>query len=303
MVGRGGWRRGPGAGDRRLTRPDTRERPGVRLRTSGASRRVPQLHSGGGTPARRPDHSIPSRGQVGRAGDHPADRAAGVTRRCDPAVGGRCTVSEHGTRHHLGSGRRVPSRAPAVPHRRERGGPLGTSVVTAAPCGSPPGGGHVARAAAPPILADERLVSVTRCVGCHHHLGGTAPLWLNGRPLGLPLGGSPLAGFDRCVAVTFRGPHRRAGALHLHPVAPVRSSWVSDRGSAVRSRPARANLRRSHRRCPGGTRKSQDVHRSSPSCPQEVGGHARTSPRRARFPGRAPPAGAGSAPCLGGSWQ
>jgi len=73
--------------------------------------------------------SAPSRVPVDLDGDHPADRVAGLTRRRDPAVGGRCTVSEHGAGCHLGSGRLMLSRAPVVPHRCERGGPRGTSIV------------------------------------------------------------------------------------------------------------------------------------------------------------------------------
>jgi hypothetical protein len=71
----------------------------------------------------------PSRVPVDPVGDHPASRVAGLTVRSDPAVGDRCAVSEHGARCHLGAERPSPSRASAVPHRRERGDPRGTAVV------------------------------------------------------------------------------------------------------------------------------------------------------------------------------
>ena len=111
------------------TSTTTRGRPGVRLRTSGASRRVPQLLSGGGTSAPPTDPSTPSRMPVDPVGDHPASRVADRTVRPDPAVGDRCAVSEHGARHHLQCGTFVPSRALSVPHRCERGGPQGTAVL------------------------------------------------------------------------------------------------------------------------------------------------------------------------------
>ncbi len=162
----------------------------------------------------------PSRVPADPVGDHPASRVADPTLRSDPAVGDRCAVSEHGARRHLDVGRPHPrgrwsflTVASEVAH----GGP---PSCAAAPSLSPPEGGHVTRAAAPTVLADGRLAGVTRCVGCHPHLGGTAPMWVDGRPRGLPLGGSPLAGFDRRLAGTFPAS---ASAGVSPPPAPRRS--------------------------------------------------------------------------------
>lgn len=68
--------------------------------------------------------------------------------RSDPAVGDRCTMSEHGARCHLGVGRPRPRGHRSyltVASAVIRGG---SPSSAAAPSGSPPGGGHIARAAA-----------------------------------------------------------------------------------------------------------------------------------------------------------
>jgi len=137
----------------------------------------------------------------------------------------------------------------------------------------------------PTVLADDRPAGRPRCVGDHHHLGGTAPRWFNGRPHDLPSGDRPLAG--ETSAPRPMEADRRGGP---EPVTFTLSLLYGAPGCptgdlAVRSRPAGTTLRLPPAHCPGHLRSSPGGHRMSTAHPQAVPSScpaARTPDRRQR---------------------
>ncbi len=179
----------------------------------------------------------------------------------------------------------APSRRSVVPHRCGRADPRGTDPSIAAPDQPPPGGSRVTGAATHPSsrtnvpLADPAASGASTTSAVQHRDGLT-----------VGLAASRSVTSPSRVRPRQHAPWRRlavAGqARHLHLVAPVRGSGVSVRGSRSPFPTGRRNATPVTRPLSRGdgkfTVRSQDVHRSSPGCPQFLRCHAHGRGERTR---------------------